>query len=114
MAGSTRMKAGTAQKSILNMLSTAIMLRMGRIYKGYMIDMVVSNEKLEKRATFMVAEIAEVDIDTATRSLKAANNNIRQAVLLCLGKSLTDSQAILEAYNGNLRAVLEASKSKQD
>lgn len=114
VAGSTRMKAGTAQKSILNMLSTAIMLRMGRIYKGYMIDMVVSNEKLEKRAICMVAEIAGVDMDKAAKSLKAASNNIREAVLLCLGKNLAESRAILEEHNGNLRAVLEASKTNQD
>lgn len=112
VAGSTRMKAGTAQKSILNMLSTAIMLRLGRIYKGYMVDMIVSNEKLEKRAISMVAEIANTDTDKAAAALKAADNNIREAILLCLGREPAESRAIIQNHNGNLRAVLEPSKTR--
>ncbi|MEM8817491.1 MAG: N-acetylmuramic acid 6-phosphate etherase, partial [Pseudomonadota bacterium] len=106
VAGSTRMKAGTAQKAILNMLSTAIMLRLDRIYKGQMVDMIVSNNKLEDRAARIVSDISGCAETVATRSLTAANRNIKQAVLIARGLSPADSQNVLRRAEGSLRRAL--------
>ncbi|WP_371398176.1 N-acetylmuramic acid 6-phosphate etherase [Fretibacter rubidus] len=106
IAGSTRMKAGTAQKAVLNMLSTAIMTRLGRVYDGLMVDMIVSNAKLENRAINMVAQIAACSTDTAKAALAETNNHIKQAVLVSLGASHIQSKGILIQANDNLRAAI--------
>jgi len=106
IAGSTRMKAGTTQKAILNMLSTAIMSRLGRIYKGLMVDMIVSNKKLEARAVSMIRNITGCAEETAHASLKEANKNIKTAVLISLGESPENSKSILKKAGGNLRQAL--------
>lgn len=106
IAGSTRMKAGTTQKAILNMLSTAIMSKLGRIYKGLMVDMIVSNKKLEGRAVSMIEDITKCSPETARTALKAADKNIKVAVLISMGASLEDSQNILKEAEGNLRNAL--------
>jgi N-acetylmuramic acid 6-phosphate etherase len=108
VAGSTRMKAGTAQKAILNMLSTAIMLRQGLIYGGLMVNMRVSNEKLLHRAQGMVRDIAHVDISTASNALEQANGEIKHAVLLALGATVTQADEILDANDYNLRGAMES------
>ena len=107
IAGSTRMKAGTAQKAILNMLSTAIMSRLGRVYKGLMVDMIVSNEKLENRAVNMISDIASCTHETAISALKKADKNIKLAVLISMGESYENSQHMLEKTKGNLRNALK-------
>jgi len=107
VAGSTRMKAGTAQKAILNMISTAIMARMGRVYGGYMVDMVASNKKLADRAVRMVSEIADCRSEVAKEALEQADNRIKVAVLICAGLSASESEQLLEKYAGNLRTALE-------
>lgn len=107
VAGSTRMKAGTAQKVILNMISTAIMARLGRIYKGYMVDMVVSNNKLAKRAVTIVCGITGCSPDVARDALGQADNNIKEAVLISMGHSLSASASMLADHGRNLRSVLE-------
>ena len=108
IAGSTRMKAGTTQKAILNMLSTAIMTKLGRVYKGLMVDMIVSNDKLEKRAIKMVCEITNCSQEIAIFALQAADKHIKTAVLISLGKNLSESRILLNEVNGNLRHALEA------
>lgn len=107
IAGSTRMKAGTAQKAVLNMLSTAIMSKLGRIYKGLMVDMIVSNDKLENRAINMVSDIANCSTKIAAVSLKQANKNIKVAVLVSLGETAENSRNILLKAQGNLRHALK-------
>ena len=102
VAGSTRMKAGTAQKIALNILSTTIMLRLGRIHGGLMVDMRLSNAKLRSRAATIVADIAETDLSAAKAALEASGGSIKRAVLIALG---IDENAI-EAAGGNLREVL--------
>ncbi|MDQ7019536.1 MAG: N-acetylmuramic acid 6-phosphate etherase [Robiginitomaculum sp.] len=106
IAGSTRMKAGTSQKVILNMLSTAIMTRLGRVYKGFMVDMIVSNQKLEERAVGMICQIAGCDSAVAKSALKKANLNIKCAVLMALGASQAQSERLLIEADGNLRQAL--------
>ncbi|WP_267389151.1 N-acetylmuramic acid 6-phosphate etherase [Sphingomonas sp. GC_Shp_3] len=112
LAGSTRMKAGTAQKAILNMLSTAIMLRRGLVYDGRMVAMRISNAKLLSRGRDMVAQIARVDADTAARALETAHNDIRLGVLVALGTSIADAKLLLDASGGDLRRALMALEAR--
>ncbi|PHR61474.1 MAG: N-acetylmuramic acid 6-phosphate etherase [Robiginitomaculum sp.] len=114
IAGSTRMKAGTAQKAVLNMLSTAIMTRLGHVYKGFMVDMVVSNKKLEGRALNMICDITQCSTATARASLKSANENIKTATLIALGHDLESAERIINQANGNLRAAFTLLKAKTD
>lgn len=107
VAGSTRMKAGTAQKAILNMLSTAIMLRMGLVYRGRMVNMRISNEKLHARGVAMVRDIADVDTETADRALDASALDIKQAVLVALGMTAEEAQRLLDAHGQNLRDAMQ-------
>ena len=106
IAGSTRMKAGTAQKVVLNLISSGIMLRLGRVYRGMMVNMQPTNAKLKRRAEAMVAQIAHCDPSHAARSLEQADGDIKMAVLLALGVDRVDANAILKNCDGNLRYVL--------
>ena len=112
IAGSTRMKAGTAQKVVLNMLSTSIMMKLGRVYKGFMVDMVVSNKKLEMRAVSMICDITGCSEKVANTALGQASNNIKAAILISMGESLASSEDILKITNGNLRKSIDIVKSK--
>ncbi|NJR43050.1 MAG: hypothetical protein HC767_10730 [Akkermansiaceae bacterium] len=86
VAGSTRMKAGTAQKIALNLISTAIMIRLGRVYKGLMVSMRVSNQKLRERAIGMVAQLGNLERGRAEVELDRAGGNIKLALLLSRGR----------------------------
>jgi N-acetylmuramic acid 6-phosphate etherase len=108
VAGSTRMKAGTAQKAVLNLFSTATMLRCGRVYRGLMVDMRISNIKLQRRAAAMVRDLAGVDEAAAQAALDAAGRDIKAAVLIAGGVSVDEARERLVAANGNLRSALEA------
>ena len=106
LAGSTRMKAGTAQKAALNLISTAIMIRMGRVYKGLMVDMALSNAKLRKRAEKMVASLAGCGAAEAAAALAASGGRIKPAVLVAMGRSVAEAEAVLAASGGNLRLAI--------
>lgn len=106
IAGSTRMKAGTAQKVVLNLLSTGIMIRLGRVYRGMMVDMHSSNAKLRRRAEKMVARIADCDSTTAKRALAHASGDIKMAVLIVLGLSAEAAATVLTKNRGSLRQAL--------
>jgi len=80
IAGSTRLKAGTAQKVALNLISTLIMVRLGKIYQGHMVEMVARNEKLRDRAQRMVMNLAMVDAATAKQALAESNGNVKTAL----------------------------------
>ena len=105
IAGSTRMKAGTAQKVVLNLISSGIMLRLGRVYRGMMVNMQPTNAKLKRRAEAMVAQIARCDPSHAARSLELAEGDIKTAGLLALGVDRVDAETILKNCDGNLRRV---------
>jgi N-acetylmuramic acid 6-phosphate etherase len=107
VAGSTRMKAGTAQKVILNLLSTAVMLRLGRVYHGLMVNMVVSNSKLESRARAMVEQITGCSADDAATALALAGNDIKRAVLIARGLDSEAAAALLRQHDDNLRAAID-------
>ncbi|UIJ47163.1 N-acetylmuramic acid 6-phosphate etherase [Sphingomonas cannabina] len=108
VAGSTRMKAGTAQKVALNLLSTAIMLRLGRVYRGLMVNMRVSNAKLEARANAIVREAAEVSRERAAAALGEAGNDIALAILIARGMDPAVAADALHVHHGDLRAAIEA------
>ena len=108
VAGSTRMKAGTAQKAVLNLLSTAAMIRCGRVYRGLMVDMVVSNDKLRRRAQAMVSQLAACPRDVAIAALAAADDDIKTAVLIAMGQNRSAARDILKAHGDNLRTALES------
>ena len=107
IAGSTRMKAGTAQKIALNALSTAIMMRLGLVYEGRMVAMRISNRKLEKRARIMVAELAGVDDRAAAAALDLAERDIRTAILIARGWTLAGARSALTQSRGHLGAILQ-------
>lgn len=108
VAGSTRMKAGTAQKAVLNMLSTATMLRLGLVYRGYMVNMRASNDKLRRRAQAMIRDIAAVDEDTAARALAAAGLEIKHGILIALGAEPATADRLLNDHRDNLRGAIAA------
>ena len=104
--GSTRMKAGTAQKMVLNTLSTGVMTRLGRIYSNLMVSMPATNEKLRKRARQMVALGSGVALEEASRALDAASGDVRAAlIILRLGVSPEEARSLLETHGGRLREV---------
>ncbi len=103
IAGSTRMKAGTAQKAALNILSTGIMVRLGYVWRGKMVEMRPTNAKLELRAVEMVAELTGADTATARDTLAAAGGTIKLAVvMLSLSMDRATAQAHLQRHGGLL------------
>lgn len=107
VAGSTRMKAGTAQKVTLNLISTGIMLRLGLVHDGLMVNMQVSNAKLRSRAIHMVGELAGVDDPAAEAALDAAGRDIKKAVLVARGLDAREAERRLAEAGGSLGAVLD-------
>ena len=112
IAGSSRMKAGTAQKMVLNMLTTGAMIKIGKTYENYMIDLLPTNEKLKARALRIVQQIAGVNASTALKTLLECNWKVKPAILM-LKCDLTKDEAneLLRKNCGVLRRAL-ASLSK--
>jgi N-acetylmuramic acid 6-phosphate etherase len=110
IAGSTRMKAGTAQKIVLNLISTALMVKLGRVYRGLMVDMRARNAKLRRRAEVMVSDIVGCDAADAARRLMDAGGDVKTAVLLGLGVSTIEARQLLDRHNGNLRSALKEAR----
>ena len=107
LAGSTRMKAGTAQKAALVALSTGVMVRLGYVYRGKMVEMRPTNAKLRERSALMVAELAGVELELARRTLGEAGGVIKLAVVMLLRSlGVEAAQAALDASGGNLRKAL--------
>lgn len=106
VSGSTRMKAGTAQKVALNLFSTMVMVRMGRVYRGLMVDMIATNDKLRKRAVRMVASLDACSETEAASALEAAGGDLKAAVLVRRGLDPAAARALLARHDGNLRAAL--------
>lgn len=108
IAGSTRLKAGTATKMILNTISTSVMIRLGKVYKGYMVDVVPSNKKLIDRALRIIQEITGCSNEEAKMLLVKSNHNAKAAILMHLkGLSYEDARSLLERSEGSLRKALE-------
>ena len=106
VTGSTRMRAGTATKLVLNMLSTGVMIRMGYVYGNLMVNVQPTNEKLTDRARRIIAAIAEVSYDEASRLL-GAGGSVRVAILMHkLGLSPSEAENELAQAKGRLRVAL--------
>lgn len=108
ITGSTRMKAGTAQKLVLNMLSTATMVRLGKVYGNLMVDVRATNEKLVDRARRIVAQIAAVPYDEAARLLDASGDEVKVAIVMAKrGVAADEASHLLDVAGGRLRAVID-------
>ncbi len=107
VTGSTRLKAGTAQKMVLNMLSTAAMARLGHVYENLMIDMKLMNEKLADRGLRILAEASGKNLSAAEHALRAAGHNMRVALVMLKRKvRAREAQRLLARAGGNLRRAL--------
>jgi N-acetylmuramic acid 6-phosphate etherase len=107
LSGSTRMKAGSAQKMALNMLSTGAMARLGYVYGNLMVKVQVLNRKLVERALAILEKAADVDRETAEKTLKAADNQVAVAlIMLKAGLSKKQAVAKLKSAKGNVRQAL--------
>jgi N-acetylmuramic acid 6-phosphate etherase len=105
--GSTRMKSGTAQKMILNMLTTASMIRLGKVYENMMVDLQMTNAKLVERSKRTVMTITELDYDGATDLLLAAGGHVKTAIVMHLGEvSKEEALRRLEAAAGFVRLAV--------
>ena len=107
LTGSSRMKSGTAQKLVLNMLTTASMVLIGKCYQNLMVDVQASNEKLKVRALKIVMEATECDNETAANILAKANGKVKLAILMQLsGLDALKAQSLLDKLNGKLHQAL--------
>jgi N-acetylmuramic acid 6-phosphate etherase len=112
IAGSTRMKAGTAQKIVLNLFSTAVMVKLNRVYHGLMVHMRARNAKLRRRAAVIVGEIVGCPAIDAARLVEQADGDVKLAVLLGFGMAPEDAARSLERHGGNLRLALGETESE--
>ena len=109
LTGSTRLKAGTATKMALNILSTAVMVRLGKVYGNRMVDVAASNSKLVDRSLRILRDLADVDRDRGLRLLDATNGSVKLALLMAAADlSRTDAEQVLADHNNRLRSALES------
>jgi N-acetylmuramic acid 6-phosphate etherase len=106
VAGSTRMKAGTAQRVALNLLSTLVMIRLGRVHKGLMVDMQAINAKLVGRSENILRRLSGRNSDDVRDALRAANGNVKTAMLILHGCTPEKAAALLDEAGGRLRMAL--------
>ncbi|CAL9471863.1 N-acetylmuramic acid 6-phosphate etherase [Streptomyces sp. enrichment culture] len=112
LTGSTRLKAGTAQKLVLNMISTITMIRLGKTYGNLMVDVRASNEKLRARSRRIVAQVTGADDEAVERALAATDGEVKNAILVLLaGVDGPTAARLLDAAGGHLRAALAAAGS---
>jgi N-acetylmuramic acid 6-phosphate etherase len=112
IAGSTRMNAGTAQRIALNMLSSLLMIRLGRVYDGLMVDVQAGNQKLVRRSEEMLLKISARSREEVRAALQTAKGNVKLAVLLLRGCELDKAQALLDLAHGKLRAALQLMETR--
>ncbi len=107
LAGSTRLKAGTVTKMALNILSTGVMVRLGKVYGNRMVDVAVTNSKLCDRALRMIQDLTELDRTAAQTLLDQSGNRVKLALLMhWSGVTATEAERLLEDHQGNLRQAL--------
>ena len=113
LGGSTRLKSGTAQKQVLNMISTGAMVRIGKCYGNRMVDLNASNEKLKARAINLVADLAPLDKSAAQAALIAADWDIKTAILTAkTGLDVQAATALIKAGNGHLRRAIANAENR--
>lgn len=107
ITGSTRLKAGTAQKLVLNMLSTATMVRTGKVYENLMINLQAKNKKLKRRAVSIIQELTQASYEEATETYDKAGCDTKTAILMLMFDLQADKvKIILDKYNGNFVKAL--------
>jgi N-acetylmuramic acid 6-phosphate etherase len=112
LTGSTRLKAGTSQKMVLNMLSTGVMARLGHVYENLMIDMMLTNEKLAERAVRILGEASGKSVSAAEQALRAAGHDLRLALVMLKRRiGAGEARRSLKAAGGDLREALAARKT---
>ncbi|GAB2694528.1 N-acetylmuramic acid 6-phosphate etherase [Paenibacillus thermoaerophilus] len=116
VTGSTRLKAGTAQKLVLNMLSTAAMIRLGKVFGNLMVDMQPTNSKLMRRAERIVEMATGASPDTAVRTLRQTGGDVKAAIVMLLGSVRDAGRAsdLLRLADGNVREALRLAASVPD
>jgi len=113
ISGSTRLKAGTAQKMVLNLLSTASMVRLGRVYENWMVYVALTNQKLRQRGARILQEAAGVSVSAADQALRQSQHNLPVAlVMLKTGADAREARQRLQQSGGNVRQALESRASK--
>jgi N-acetylmuramic acid 6-phosphate etherase len=111
VSGSTRMKAGTAQKMVLNMLSTGAMVRLGYVYGNLMVNLHQKNSKLTERAVTIVERALGTNRTQARKALRAAGNDVRVAIVMRLASmNRAEAEGALKSANGNVRLTIEIGK----
>lgn len=106
--GSTRMKSATAQKMVLNMITTGANIRRGKVYENVMVDLQLTNQKLKERAKRIITMFADVDYDEAEKSLQAAGGHVKTALMMVLGDiDRQEAEKKLEANGGLIRKALQ-------
>ena len=113
LTGSTRLKAGTSQKLVLNMLSTAAFTRLGKVYENVMVDLQGTNEKLKRRSRRIIREVAGVTEDQVAELLSASGSSVKVAVVMGKAKvSADEARELLAAAQGNVRHALETHSTR--
>jgi N-acetylmuramic acid 6-phosphate etherase len=108
LAGSTRLKAGTVTKMALNILSTGVMVRLGKVYGNRMVDVAVTNRKLHDRALRILQDLTQLNRQEAENLLERSGKRVKLALLMhWSGLDAEAGDRLLEKYQGNLRAALE-------
>jgi N-acetylmuramic acid 6-phosphate etherase len=108
IAGSTRMKAGTAQRVTLNLLSSLVMIRLGRVHGGLMVDVQAINAKLVRRSEMILHRLTGRGSEEIAEALRRANGSVKLAVLLLHGCSSDEAARMLERAGGRLRSALQS------
>ena len=107
--GSTRMKSATAQKMVLNMITTGAMIRQGKVYKNVMVDLMLTNAKLVERAKRIIMNFSSLDYKAASKVLEQANGHVKTALVMALGgKSKEQAESLLEIHQGFIRKALKS------
>ena len=108
ITGSTRMKSGTAQKMVLNMISTSVMVKLGKVYGNLMVDVKTTNEKLTERAVSIVMTAAGTDAETARRTLQTCDFSCKHAIVMILMNiDYTGAKKALEKAQGHISRAVE-------
>ena len=107
VAGSTRMKAATAHKMILNMISTTAMIQMGKVYENLMVDVKVSNDKLKERAIRIIQTVTGMPKETAAQALEMSNNQVKTAIIMLkTNEDAAAAEKLLEKSEGDIEKAL--------
>lgn len=109
ISGSTRLKSGTAQKMVCNMLTTGAMIQLGKVYQNVMVDLQLTNQKLHERAKRIVMQLVGINYEEASKVLEKAGNHVKSALLMAIGKiDYDEAQRILQQHDGFVQKALSS------